>query len=47
MLCLPGLLPVANDAHAVGDSADTVVPRSYRPPWSASFFMFGNRPCAM
>ena len=26
MLCLPGLTPVANDAHAVGDSAECVVP---------------------
>ena len=25
MLCLPGLTPVANDAHEVGDSGETVV----------------------
>ena len=32
MLCLPGLTPVANDAHAVGDSGEWVVARSWRPP---------------
>ena len=26
MLCLPALTPVANDAHAVGDSGECVVP---------------------
>ena len=45
MLCLPGLTPVANDAHAVGDSAECVVPSGYIPPCSASRFMWGSFPC--
>ena len=39
MLCLPGLTPVANDAHAVGDSGECVVPSGYMPPSFASFEM--------
>src|SRR3954471_6245369 len=44
MLCLPGLTPVANDAHAVGDSGDCVVASGIMPPRSASRFMFGSLP---
>ena len=36
MLCFPGLTPVANDAHAVGDSGECVVASGYIPPCSAS-----------
>ena len=38
MLCLPALTPVANDAHAVGDSGECVVSSGCRPPprWRAS-----------
>src|SRR4249920_2316060 len=32
MLCLPGLTPVANDAHDVGDSGETVVSSFVSPP---------------
>src|SRR5688500_8177921 len=44
MLCFPGLTPVANDAHAVGDSGEWVVASGYMPPCSASRFMFGSLP---
>src|SRR5512140_4032725 len=46
MLCLPGLTPVANDAHAVGDSGDTVVPSGYTPPCLITRAKFGSRPSA-
>ena len=32
MLCLPALTPVANDAHAVGDSGECVVPSGMNVP---------------
>src|SRR6476620_9447553 len=32
MLCLPGFTPVANDAHDVGDSGETVVSSFVSPP---------------
>src|SRR5215831_14604767 len=32
MLCFPGLTPVANDAHDVGDSGETVVSSFVRAP---------------
>src|SRR4051794_355124 len=44
MLCLPALVPVANDAHAVGDSGECVVVSGCMPPWRASFAMFGSLP---
>ena len=48
MLCLPALTPVANDAHAVGDSGECVVPSECTPPpCFASFCMFGRRPSSM
>src|SRR5438132_1513373 len=31
MLCLPAFTPVANDAHAVGDSGEGVVPSARTP----------------
>src|SRR3954462_15367990 len=46
MLCLPGLTPVANEAHAVGDSGDCVVAKGYVPPRAASCAMFGSCPAA-
>src|SRR5262245_34544072 len=48
MLCLPAFTPVANDAHAVGDSGECVVPSGCTPlPCLASFAMFGSRPSSM
>ena len=48
MLCLPALTPVANDAHAVGDSGECVVPSGRTPlPRAASFFMFGSLPSSI
>src|SRR5262245_33604279 len=44
MLCFPGFTPVANDAHAVGDSGDCVVPSGYRPPWAARRARLGSCP---
>src|SRR4051812_45140898 len=44
MLCLPAFTPVANDAHAVGDSGECVVCRGYMPPPFASFEMLGSFP---
>ena len=48
MLCLPALTPVANDAHAVGDSGECVVLERRTPlPRAASFFMFGSLPSSI
>ena len=48
MLCLPALTPVANEAHAVGDSGECVVPSGWTPPpRAASFFMFGSLPSSI
>jgi len=48
MLCLPAFIPVANDAHAVGDSGECVVPNGRTPlPAAASFFMFGSLPSSI
>ncbi len=48
MLCLPAFTPVANDAHAVGDSGECVVPSGRTPlPRAASFFMFGSLPSSI
>src|SRR5215510_10480147 len=47
MLCLPALTPVANDAHAVGDSGECVVCSGKKPPCFASFEMFGSLPSAI
>ena len=47
MLCLPALTPVANDAHAVGDSGECVVCSGYMPPPCASFAMFGSLPSSI
>src|SRR6185295_20324276 len=47
MLCLPALTPVANDAHAVGDSGECVVCSGYIPPPLASFEMFGSLPSSI
>ena len=44
MLCLPGLTPVANDAHAVGDSGECVVVSGRTPPVDASRERFGSWP---
>src|SRR6185295_5299315 len=44
MLCLPAFTPVANDAHAVGDSGEWVVCRGEKPPCLASAEMFGSLP---
>ena len=44
MLCLPGLTPVANDAHAVGDSGECVVASGRTPPVDASRERFGSWP---
>src|SRR5688572_10849896 len=46
MLCLPALTPVANDAHAVGDSGECVVSSGEKPPRFASAAMFGSLPSA-
>src|SRR3954466_12079182 len=42
MLCLPALTPVANDAHAVGDSGECVVCSGENPPRLASAEIFGS-----
>src|SRR5438034_3979591 len=47
MLCLPALTPVANDAHAVGDSGECVVCSGYMPPPLASAEMFGILPSSI
>ncbi len=48
MLCLPAFTPVANDAHAVGDSGECVVSSRRTPlPRFASFCMFGRRPSSI
>src|SRR5437016_11297893 len=48
MLCLPAFTPVANDAHAVGDSGEWVVSRGRTPlPRFASFCMFGSLPSSI
>ena len=48
MLCLPAFIPVANDAHAVGDSGECVVSRAWTPPLAReSFFMFGSLPSSI
>src|SRR6266487_1358428 len=47
MLCLPALTPVANDAHAVGDSGECVVCSGYMPPPLASAEMFGIFPSSI
>src|SRR6185436_20829693 len=47
MLCLPALTPVANDAHAVGDSGECVVCSGENPPRFASAAMFGSLPSAI
>ena len=48
MLCLPAFTPVANDAHAVGDSGECVVSSGRTPlPRVASFFMFGSLPSSI
>ena len=48
MLCLPAFTPVANEAHAVGDSGECVVPSGRTPlPRAASFFMFGSLPSSI
>src|SRR5262252_6602234 len=47
MLCLPALTPVANDAHAVGDSGECVVCRGEKPPCLASAAMCGSLPSAI
>src|SRR3954467_14364678 len=44
MLCLPGLTPVANDAHAVGDSGECVVVKGRTLPRAASFERLGSCP---
>src|SRR5262245_19586480 len=44
MLCLPALTPVANDAHAVGDSGECVVCSGETPPCFASALIFGSLP---
>src|SRR5829696_744655 len=47
MLCLPALTPVANDAHAVGDSGECVVCSAENPPCFASAAMWGSLPSAI
>src|SRR3954471_18703141 len=47
MLCFPALTPVANDAHAVGDSGECVVCSGENPPRFASAEMFGSLPSAI
>src|SRR3989337_2110727 len=44
MLCLPALTPVANDAHAVGDSGECVVCRDEKPPCFARAAIWGSFP---
>ena len=46
MLCLPGFTPVANDAHAVGDSGECVVPRG-TCPLRATRFRLGSLPSSI
>src|SRR5262245_56544436 len=47
MLCLPAFTPVANDAHAVGDSGECVVCSGEKPPCFASALMCGSLPSAI
>src|SRR3954454_23298992 len=47
MLCLPAFMPVANDAHAVGDSGECVVCSGEKPPCLASAAMCGSFPSAI
>src|SRR5258707_13536100 len=47
MLCLPALTPVANEAHAVGDSGECVVCSGNMPPPFASFAMLGSLPSSI
>src|SRR5215471_13718345 len=47
MLCLPAFTPVANDAHAVGDSGAWVVCSAEKPPCLASAAMCGSLPSAI
>src|SRR4029453_17662882 len=47
MLCLPAFTPVANDAHAVGDSGECVVCSGEKPPCFASALMWGSLPSAI
>src|SRR4029079_3837570 len=47
MLCLPALTPVANDAHAVGDSGECVVCSGNMPPPCARFEMLGSLPSSI
>src|SRR5262249_19546662 len=44
MLCFPGFTPVANDAQAVGDSGECVVPSADMPPRPAILAMLGRLP---
>src|SRR5919197_711115 len=44
MLCLPALTPVANEAHAVGDSGECVVASGNIPPVFASAERWGSLP---
>src|SRR5882672_9617883 len=47
MLCLPAFTPVANDAHAVGDSGECVVCSGYMPPVFARVAMLGILPSSI
>src|SRR5690348_5126396 len=47
MLCLPAFAPVANEAHAVGDSGECVVVSVRITPFFASAEMFGSLPSAI
>src|SRR3954471_3058979 len=47
MLCLPAFTPVANDAHAVGDSGECVVCSDEKPPCFARALMLGSLPSAI
>src|SRR5262249_29988307 len=47
MLCLPAFTPVANEAHAVGDSGECVVWSGEKPPCLASAAMCGSLPSAI
>src|SRR5436190_17522815 len=47
MLCLPALTPVANEAHAVGDSGEWVVCSGNIPPPFARAEMFGSLPSSI
>src|SRR6266568_1181693 len=44
MLCLPAFMPVANDAHAVGDSGECVVCSGEKAPCFVILAMFGSLP---